>query len=68
MKLLNNVGLPGLIFVLLVLALYVVTVQMAKKRNRSGLLWFVIALVGTPLLAILLLAAIGAKPAAQTSG
>jgi len=33
--------------------------QMAGKRNRSAMVWVLIALVGSPLLAILLLIALG---------
>lgn len=33
--------------------------QMAGARGRSGLLWVLISLVGSPLLAILLLLALG---------
>ncbi len=48
-------------FILLVFViwLYVLPITMAKRRKRSGLIWFLIGLVGSPLLAILLLLALG---------
>ncbi|WP_256415707.1 hypothetical protein [Ruegeria sp. HKCCD7255] len=39
---------------------------MAGRRNRSGLIWFLIGLVGSPLLAILLLLALGDAPEQPT--
>ncbi|WP_298975039.1 hypothetical protein [uncultured Roseobacter sp.] len=38
---------------------FVVPAQMAQARNRSRLIWVLISLVGSPLLAILLLYALG---------
>ncbi|RLK10634.1 hypothetical protein [Ruegeria conchae] len=42
-----------------VIWLYILPITMAGKRNRSGLIWFLIGLVGSPILAILLLLALG---------
>ncbi|HCP82469.1 MAG TPA: hypothetical protein DIT67_13190 [Octadecabacter sp.] len=64
---LNNIGLPGVILLLLVLLLFYAPIHMARKRNRSGLLWFAIGFLGTPLLAILILIGIGDKPRSQTA-
>ncbi|WP_298568312.1 hypothetical protein [uncultured Aliiroseovarius sp.] len=36
--------------------------SMATERNRSALIWVLISLVGSPLLAILLLIALGDAP------
>lgn len=58
---LNNIGLPGLFLVLLFLFLIALPFFMARKRGRSGILWVLIGLVGTPLLAVLLLFALGPK-------
>ncbi|CUH49651.1 hypothetical protein [Ruegeria atlantica] len=51
-------------FVLLIVViwLYILPITMAGRRNRSGLIWFLIGLVGSPLLAILLLLALGDAP------
>lgn len=57
----GNIGLPGLILLVIVFLLFVVPFFMARARGRSGILWVLIALVGTPLLAILLLVALGPK-------
>ena len=35
---------------------------MAEDRNRSALLWVLVSLFGSPVLAILLLMALGARP------
>lgn len=44
----------------LVLWLYIfLPAQMAGRRNRSMLVWVLISLVGSPLLAVLLLIALG---------
>ncbi|WP_170454766.1 hypothetical protein [Ruegeria arenilitoris] len=55
-----------LIFMLILLVgviwLYILPITMAGRRNRSGLIWFLIGLVGSPLLAILLLLALGDAP------
>ncbi|WP_170557352.1 hypothetical protein [Ruegeria atlantica] len=54
-----------LFFVVLAVAviwLYVLPITMAQTRNRSGLIWFLIGLVGSPILAILLLLALGDAP------
>lgn len=40
---------------------------MARSRNRSGLLWVLISIVGSPVLAILLLIALGNAPSYQDS-
>lgn len=48
----------------LVLWLYVLLpAGMAKRRNRSALIWVLIGLFGSPILAILLLLALGNSPA-----
>lgn len=49
-------------FIALAFALWLwiwVPAQMAKNRNRSPLVWVLISFVSSPLLAILLLAALG---------
>ncbi|WP_281973139.1 hypothetical protein [Ruegeria faecimaris] len=43
----------------------IVPMNMAQNRNRSGLIWVLISIVGSPLLAILLLYALGDAPSAQ---
>ena len=53
-----NLGWVALFVMLLWLA-FVVPYQMAERRNRSGGLWILISLVGSPFLAILLLIALG---------
>lgn len=50
-----------------VIWLYILPITMAGRRNRSGLIWFLIGLVGSPLLAILLLLALGNAPEQPTS-
>lgn len=35
---------------------------MARKRNRSALIWVLIGLFGSPILAVLLLLALGERP------
>ncbi len=60
----------GLSFILLgvfIIWLYILPITMAGRRNRSGLIWFLIGLVGSPLLAILLLLALGNAPEQPTS-
>ncbi len=61
----------GLLFGLVVLAfviwLYILPITMAGRRNRSGLIWFLIGLVGSPILAILLLLALGEAPEQPTA-
>lgn len=37
--------------------------DMARKRNRSAFIWVLISLFGSPILAILLLLALGNSPA-----
>ena len=56
-------------FILLVVViwLYILPITMAGRRNRSGLIWFLIGLVGSPLLAILLLLALGDAPEQPTT-
>ncbi|NOD46379.1 hypothetical protein GS624_03550 [Ruegeria sp. HKCCD5849] len=51
-----------LIGAIFVIWLYILPITMAGRRNRSGLIWFLIGLVGSPLLAILLLLALGDAP------
>lgn len=62
-----NIGLPILALLLgcwLFLWLYVLLpVSMARVRNRSAFIWVLIALFGSPILAILLLLALGKSPA-----
>ncbi len=64
-------GLVGLLFLIVlgvfVIWLYILPITMAGRRNRSGLIWFLIGLVGSPLLAILLLLALGDAPEQPTS-
>ncbi|WP_170790546.1 hypothetical protein [Ruegeria lacuscaerulensis] len=56
-----------LILLVVVIWLYVLPITMAGRRNRSGLIWFLIGLVGSPLLAILLLLALGDAPEQPTT-
>ncbi len=51
-----------IVLLVLVVWLYILPITMAGRRNRSGLIWFLIGLVGSPLLAILLLLALGDAP------
>ena len=41
---------------------FILPASMATERNRSALIWVLISLVGSPLLAILLLIALGDAP------
>ena len=50
-----------LFFVFLAIYLYYLVVKTAQKRGRSGLWWFILSLVFTPLLALILLFLIGDK-------
>jgi hypothetical protein len=57
----------NLLFALAVLALVIwlailLPAQMARERRRNPLIWIGISLVGSPLLAILLLLALGNAP------
>lgn len=54
------VGLLALCFVLWLFIL--LPADMARKRNRSALIWVLISLFGSPILAILLLVALGDAP------
>lgn len=58
---LNNISILPMLALMgfLIWFCIVLPAQMATRRNRSGLLWVLIALVGSPLLAILLLVALG---------
>ncbi|WP_171104036.1 hypothetical protein [Ruegeria sp. HKCCD7255] len=56
-----------LILLVIVIWLYILPITMAGRRNRSGLIWFLIGLVGSPLLAILLLLALGDAPEQPTT-
>ncbi|WP_170436775.1 hypothetical protein [Ruegeria arenilitoris] len=56
-----------LILLVVVIWLYILPITMAGRRNRSGLIWFLIGLVGSPLLAILLLLAPGDAPEQPTT-
>ncbi len=51
-----------LVLLIVVIWLYILPITMAGRRNRSGLIWFLIGLVGSPILAILLLFALGDAP------
>ncbi|MBT8424377.1 MAG: hypothetical protein KJO67_05335 [Silicimonas sp.] len=51
------IGLATLAFVFWLYIL--LPAQMAGNRNRSALIWVLISLVGSPLLAVLLLIALG---------
>ncbi len=56
-----------LIGAVFVIWLYILPITMAGRRNRSGLIWFLIGLVGSPILAILLLLALGDAPEQPTA-
>ncbi|WP_170443908.1 hypothetical protein [Ruegeria arenilitoris] len=56
-----------LILLVVVIWLYILPITMAGRRNRSGLIWFLIGLVGSPLLAFLLLLALGDAPEQPTT-
>lgn len=56
-----------LVLLIVVIWLYILPITMAGRRNRSGLIWFLIGLVGSPLLAILLLLALGDAPDQPTA-
>ncbi|WP_170372908.1 hypothetical protein [Ruegeria arenilitoris] len=56
-----------LILLVVVIWLYILPITMAGRRNRSGLIWFLIGLVGSPVLAILLLLALGDAPEQPTT-
>ncbi|MEP3634086.1 MAG: hypothetical protein ABJQ23_20010 [Shimia thalassica] len=52
-----------LVILLFVIGLFIVLpAQMASGRNRNPVVWVLISLVGSPLLAILLLLALGDAP------
>lgn len=55
--------LPLFIGLWIVLWLYVLLpAGMARKRNRSAFIWVLIGLFGSPILAVLLLLALGERP------
>lgn len=56
-----------LVILIVTVWLYVLPITMAGRRNRSRLIWFLIGIVGTPLLAILLLMALGNAPDQPTA-
>ena len=57
-------GLFFLLALLFVLWLCVLLpAGMARKRNRSAFIWVLISLLGSPILAVLLLLALGNSPA-----
>ncbi|GAA6159533.1 hypothetical protein NBRC116589_17070 [Ruegeria sp. HU-ET01832] len=56
-----------LLLLIFVIWLYILPITMAGRRNRSGLIWFLIGLVASPLLAILLLLALGDAPGRPTA-
>lgn len=43
----------------IVVALYVLVAKMAERRNRSAVAWLIVAFLGSPLLAIILLLCLG---------
>lgn len=43
----------------LVIGLYVLVAKMAERRNRSAVAWLIVAFLGSPLLAIILLLCLG---------
>jgi hypothetical protein len=54
------------LFLLVGLWLYILlAARMANDRNRNAVIWVLISLVGSPVLAILLLIALGTKPTPQ---
>lgn len=54
------------LFLLVGLWLYILLpARMANDRNRNAVIWVLISLVGSPVLAILLLIALGTKPTPQ---
>lgn len=60
-------GLGAIAVTVIILALIIGLVvllpaSMARDRNRSALMWVLISIVGSPLLAILLLIALGNAP------
>ncbi len=55
----------GVVLLAFVIWLWIIVpMNMAQARNRSGLIWVLISIVGSPLLAILLLYALGDAPSA----
>ena len=60
---LNNIGLPGLVLLLIILFLHYLPIPMAKKRGRSSFLWFLWGIVLSPILALPLLLILGEKQA-----
>ena len=58
---LNNIGLPGLVMVLIFLCLFYLPIPMAKKRGRNPYLWFLWGLILSPILALPLLLILGQK-------
>ncbi|MAM61429.1 hypothetical protein [Maritimibacter sp. UBA3975] len=59
MEALVNLILFGLFAFLVVWVYFFLPAGMASRRNRSPVIWVLISLVGRPLLAILLLLALG---------
>ncbi len=43
----------------IVVVLYVLVAKMAERRNRSAVAWLIVAFLGSPLLAIILLLCLG---------
>jgi len=60
--------IPVLLLAFAVWIVFVVPASMAKRRNRSAVLWILVSLVGSPLLAILLLFIFGPKTDEQERG
>ena len=52
---LNNIGLPGLVLILLVLIFPVTTAIMASNRGRSPLLWFFVSIASGGVLGFFLM-------------
>ncbi len=59
-------GLFLIVLGVVVIWLYILPITMAGRRNRSGLIWFLIGLVGSPKLAVLLFLALGDAPEQPT--
>ena len=54
------IAIIGLLFFIgITVGLYVLVAVMAKKRNRSVVVWILLSLIATPLLMIIIIAAIG---------
>ena len=56
------IGVLALLAVLFLIFIYL-PAKMASNRNRNALVWVLISLFGSPILAVLLLIALGDAPA-----